>query len=331
MSDHGDGPSENEAADAGAREPTGFGPPVPVPRRIEDALTWFGEQNLHDLQLWGEELRGGSAATRPVHEPVLPLLGPGRRNPLLFGAVVLTVGALGLLAVLVGMGALRGVMVTRSISPPGPGVSFTPVAAPGLEQREPAPPIGVAPPAQPPEPPPLGRPAAESPAADWVRQVVGAEAGLETGVILARIDYGNGNRAEAVVTFDLDRNKLFSTTTYTGPNGSDTRERLTLKGQSWERRTEAWAPVPDEGSVRGRVQAFLPAAVLATDPVILDGEPPVTLRWHNPTGPGEATLWVDPATGVPLELRRVLPDGVTWEITYQGWNVPVDIPGPPVR
>jgi len=167
-------------------------------------------------------------------------------------------------------------------------------------------------------------------AAEWVQRVSEVEAGLETGEIVAQIDYGNGNRAETIMTFDLKQDRLVSTTTYTNPSGSETRELITNGARSWEGRDGVWSPVSEEEGAWGRIQAFLPAAALAADPVIVDGEPTVTLRWRSRAGDAEATLRVDSATGIPQELRRIMPDGVTWTIAYRAWNVPVRIPtGPP--
>ena len=320
MTDSGSGSESGAARAAGSAE-----------RQIEEVLTQLSGLQSHPFRrLPGPGSAGdASVPAGPGSSPARAVTWFARRNPLLLAALSLAVGAVMLLGVLFAISSLDGYMVTRSIRPPGPGVSFTPVA--GVDQVRVAQPQAaggvVAVPNQPGVPPRAPPPMT---AAEWVQRVSEVEAGLETGEIVAQIDYGNGNRAETIMTFDLKQDRLVSTTTYTNPSGSETRELITNGARSWEGRDGVWSPVSEEEGAWGRIQAFLPAAALAADPVIVDGEPAVTLRWRSRAGDAEATLRVDSATGIPQELRRIMPDGVTWTIAYRAWNVPVRIPiGPP--
>jgi len=333
VNDNGRNPTDNvpnsdSGSDAGAARAA-----QSAEHQIEEVLTHLGElepPRLRRLTAPGGAGEAGVSAGQ-LAAPVRLVSEFARRNPMLLAAISLAAGAIMLLGVLFAIGSLQGHIVTRSIRPPGPGVSFTPVAGVGIDQAnamQPQSAGGVAAlPNNLPIPPPAAPPLT---AAEWVQRVSEVETELETGQIVARIDYGNGNIAETVMTFDLKQDRLAGATTYTSPSGRETRDFITNGDRSWEGRGGAWTPVDESEGVTGRIQAFLPSAALAADPAIVDGAPAVTLRWLSRSGDGEATLRVDPATGIPQELRRVMPDGVTWTITYRAWNAPVRLPtGPP--
>jgi hypothetical protein len=77
-----------------------------------------------------------------------------------------------------------------------------------------------------------------------------------------------------------------------------------------------------------QIQVFLPHADWI-DNAALDDADPTALRWHDAARDTDVTLLVDPASGIPKELRRVARAiGTVQVLTYRHWNTAVDIAPP---
>jgi hypothetical protein len=194
-------------------------------------------------------------------------------------------------------------------------------------------PIAEAPP--PPSPVPTSTPMPTSlSAADILRQIVAAEAGLHTGQFEASIDNGDGTGSSARVRFDLGHTtgvpRFHITSTYTGTKGAQTVERITIGDQSWERQPGGrWAARPAHEGVVDQVVVFLPRAESIVDAEITSKSGMNVLRWYDAGRDVEVTLVVDPVTGVPRELRQVVgANGMILTVTYSGWNTALEITPP---
>jgi len=166
-----------------------------------------------------------------------------------------------------------------------------------------------------------------------LQQVTKAEKALRTGELQALVDYGQGSRSLARVRFDLGdaehAPRLHIITTYESANGSQTSERIIIGDQSWQRQPDGrWASVTEEEGVWGQVQTFLPHAAEISNAEIESGDPTI-LQWYEVGRDADVTLQIDPATGIPHELRQV---GRTTKmiltVLYNGWNTAVEIMPP---
>ncbi|MDI3340540.1 MAG: hypothetical protein QJR03_08410 [Sphaerobacter sp.] len=199
-------------------------------RLIQHGLARIGAQQREDWHRVHQQVRGESSpplAPGPAPPPQDDGVARGDRYLVVGAALALTVAAL--VVGLFVMGFLPD--VTRSGVPGAPSVA--PVASPAGGAPTPAatPPV---------EPRPTPAAPMSTPAEVWLRRLAEAEVGLRRGQMLVQIDYNNGSRAEEAVTFDLLQDRLHSTATYTGPDGSESRERITDGGESWERTTGDW-------------------------------------------------------------------------------------------
>jgi DNA-binding transcriptional MerR regulator len=164
-------------------------------------------------------------------------------------------------------------------------------------------------------------------------QVAEAEAALRMGQIEATITYGSGQHSSAQVRFDLgdeQRVPRFQiTTTYTGTDGAQTTERITIGDQVWQRQQEGqWTATPARESALKQLQVFLPRTDSISDPkrVIVEGT--YVLRWYDAARDADVTLILD-AAGIPRQLRRLSRvNGLDLTVTYSGWNKVVDITRP---
>jgi hypothetical protein len=167
-----------------------------------------------------------------------------------------------------------------------------------------------------------------------LQQVAAAEAALRTGQLEATIDYGNGTRSAAQVRFDLGDTgrvpRLHIITTYQSATGTQTLERITIGDKAWQRQPNGpWTAIAEQEGAWGQVQTFLPHAASVSNPESVSGTNPVVLRWYGADRDTEVTLSVDPATGVPRELRQVgRTTGQVLTVTYSGWNTAVEITPP---
>ncbi len=170
-------------------------------------------------------------------------------------------------------------------------------------------------------------------AAEVVRKIASAEAGLRTGQLAARIDVADASSTTVDMAFDLGDGRqpprLESMTTYLAGGGTRAVERITVGDRTWQREPGGeWLVVSAETGIRARVQPYLPAVDAVSDPV-LEGSPERTLiHWHDSTHGSEVTLRVDPSTGIALELQEAASGGPTLTVTYSGWNDPVRIAPP---
>ena len=168
-----------------------------------------------------------------------------------------------------------------------------------------------------------------------LQQVAAAEAALRTGQFEAAIDYGNGNRSSARVRFDLaDAThvpRIHVTSTYEGTSGAQTVERITIGEQSWQRDPDGhWIAKPAREAVSDQVYGFLPHADSAADPAMSSDPNTAVLHWYDVGRAAEVTLSVDPASGIPRELRQLArATSLILTVTYSGWNTPVEITPPP--
>jgi hypothetical protein len=203
---------------------------------------------------------------------------------------------------------------------------------PGVATASPTPP-----PPSPTAVPPSPAPTATPPSAAAVRQqVAAAEAALRTGQVDATIEYGTGTRSSATARFDFGDGgrppRLHLTTVYQAATETQTVERIVIGEQWWQRQPDgSWGMIPPEEGVWGQIQAYLPQvrSVASIEP---DTGPPTApvLRWYDAGRNADVTLTIDPATGVPREMRQVARgSGTTLTAIYSHWNTPVEINPPP--
>jgi hypothetical protein len=226
-----------------------------------------------------------------------------------------------------------------------PTSSPTSVPTPTPSEQPTAPPT-AAPPAQPTATPATAPTATPVPAATTVPtpaqrsaaalldQVADAEAALRSGHFEATLDYGGGSRSSAAVRFDLGDEqqmpRLHLTTTYEGAEEVQTTERITIGDTTWERQLDgSWTRVAAQTVVWDQVQPFLPHAAAAANPRLEQDGDRAVLHWEDAGRNADVTLVVDPATGMPRELRRVTREtGEVLTVTYTGWNTQVEITPP---
>jgi hypothetical protein len=169
---------------------------------------------------------------------------------------------------------------------------------------------------------------------DMLRQVVVATDRLRTATIDATIDYGRGTRASAQISFDLGAKgevpRMHMTSIYTGSTSSQKVERITIGEQSWERGPDGhWNERSAHEGIVDQVQLFLPHIDGVTNAEQLNATTLTSLRWYDSSRNADVTIVVDPATGIPRDLRQVTrSDGTILTITYNGWNMPLDISAP---
>ncbi|MGH2354202.1 MAG: hypothetical protein ACRDJN_21565, partial [Chloroflexota bacterium] len=185
-------------------------------------------------------------------------------------------------------------------------------------------------------PPTATAPAAPAAGQTVLQRVAAAEAALRSGQIEATIGYGEATQSSALVVFDLGDDarvpRLHITTTYAGAAGARTTERITVGDRTWERQSGGpWVAAPTRESVWHQVQVYLPRIDSAPSVDTASGPEGTVLRWYIPGYNAEMTLQVDPATGVPRQLRQVTRStGSVLAVTYSGWNLPVEIAPPAV-
>ena len=81
-----------------------------------------------------------------------------------------------------------------------------------------------------------------------------------------------------------------------------------------------------------QLQGYLPNARTITSAILVGGGGVTVLKYDDQERGADSDLSVDPATGVPLQLRQeIRPAGPTLTVTYPGWNVPVVIEPPPTN
>ncbi|HEX5506300.1 MAG TPA: hypothetical protein VFW96_27030, partial [Thermomicrobiales bacterium] len=110
-----------------------------------------------------------------------------------------------------------------------------------------------------------------------------------------------------------------------------TTEYLVVGNTGWQRGPDGrWSPAPGHEGVWGQIQTYLPHADAATRPALERRGDAAVLRWADDALAADTTLTVDPASGVPRELRRAMRgSGLVLTVAYTGWNTPVDITAPP--
>jgi hypothetical protein len=166
------------------------------------------------------------------------------------------------------------------------------------------------------------------------RRAVAAEAGLRSGRFTATLTYPDGARATAQVVFDLGSGpgppRLHLTSTYQSAAGARTTEYVVIGNTGWQRGPDGrWAPAPGHEGVWGQIQTYLPHADAATRPTLERSGDAAVLRWADAGSNADVALTVDPASGIPRELRRTTHgSGLVLVVAYTDWNVPVDITAP---
>lgn len=169
------------------------------------------------------------------------------------------------------------------------------------------------------------------------QQVAAAEAALRSGDFEATILNRDGSRSSARVRFHLGDQQqapaFHMITLYEGIGGAPPQvaERISIGDRSWQRAPNGdWSAIPEQEGAWGQVQAFLPRVAAAPGPTLGSEGSATVLQWYDAPRDVDVTLLVDPATGVPREMRQVTrATGSVLTVVYKGWNAPVDI-APPV-
>lgn len=219
---------------------------------------------------------------------------------------------------------------TPTVAGAGAGLGPATSASPAVQ-------AATAPATAAPEPSPQAAPeqlpTLERSAVEILQQVKATVDRMRTGQLDASLDYGKGNRSSASVTFDLGDGAapagIHIRTTYAGPSGRQTSERITIGDRTWQRQADsAWVDQPAVESVRGELRAFLPALdspvnVEATDEIEL-----LALHWSGANG-DDVTLLIEPDSNLPRQLRQLSgATGTLFTVDYQSWNTPAEIVPP---
>lgn len=178
---------------------------------------------------------------------------------------------------------------------------------------------------------PVAVPTPPTPATLRQRTIM-AEKALQSGRLVATIDYGNGTRTTSTLRFDFggagQPATMHLTIVYEGVTGSRSTEYIVSGERYWQRAADGtWVTTPPVEGVRGQVSGFLPDLG-----AIGDDATPHTFRWRDDARDAEATLEVDPVTGIPQQLNRVsATDGTTLTVVFAEWNTPqvIDLPQAP--
>jgi hypothetical protein len=169
-------------------------------------------------------------------------------------------------------------------------------------------------------------------AVDLVQRVAAAETALRTVHLEAEVDYGDGDGASATIVADLrgeGRPARLHFVARTSVGGAQTSELIMVGERSWQRGPgQQWVAASGVEGAVGQVKVFLPRARAAVDPRVEEEDDQSVLWWTDPARSEEVTLWFDPATGTPLELRRVDSGGAILRVMYLDWNGPVNIAAP---
>jgi hypothetical protein len=165
-----------------------------------------------------------------------------------------------------------------------------------------------------------------------LQRVAAAESAIQSGQLQATLTNRDGSSSSADLLFNLGEQQSISsfhiTTMYTTTSGVTTLEQIVIKDTAWERRDGGpWNRVPVQEGAWGQIRAFMPQAGSVIAPAANEGV--TELRWYDADRDSDCLLLVDPASGVPKELRRVArSSGATLVVTYGGWNTTVDIRAP---
>jgi hypothetical protein len=188
--------------------------------------------------------------------------------------------------------------------------------------------------------PPTAHASPTPPTKALLEQVDLVLAGLRSGTLEATSDYADGTHTSVSMQFRFGDQRgparslpaLLSRATYASPDGDRTVERLMWGDQTWQRESGGtWREehAPQEG-VFGSVRPFLPQLAEARDAELVTSGAEPELHWVDRPRNADMVLRVDPR-GVPKLLRRTAREGgPVLEVTYTGWNTPVDIPVPPL-
>ncbi|MDQ3699509.1 MAG: DUF4388 domain-containing protein [Chloroflexota bacterium] len=166
------------------------------------------------------------------------------------------------------------------------------------------------------------------------QRAISSESDLRTGQLDAAISYDGADQSTARLVFDLGDGvqppRMRLTSTYSGPAGMQSVERIIVGNRVWERLGNGrWSAVPPREAVWHQVRAFLPGTERATSPEVLPSGDGTELRWHDPGYSTDVSLTVDSSTGMPRRLQRLTRStGGMLRVTYSGWNTPVDIAAP---
>jgi hypothetical protein len=197
-------------------------------------------------------------------------------------------------------------------------------------------PTSVPAPTQPPAPPATTQPlpAATPSITELLQRVATAEQTLSAGSIEAMLDYSNGSSASAQLRFDIgssgQKQRFWIKSTYTGTNGSQVIEHLTIGDQGWERRPDGrWLVGQPQEAIIDQLRVYLPQSDQITQAEQSSDSDTTTLRWYDASRNADMSLTIDQDTGVPRELRRIVREsGVKLVVVYAQWNAPVDIAAP---
>jgi hypothetical protein len=228
-------------------------------------------------------------------------------------------------------------------APPGrPGGSFpTPAPAPGMAVAPQSPGGAVAPLAPivplPPAAPtaiPTAAPAAAPRLEPLSRRLTSAFENLKSGQIETAMSLDGKAQSTSRLEFDLGDGsrpaRMHMSSVYSGANGPQTAERIVVGDRSWERQGNGpWRAGQAGTSVWHQVHTFLPRSEPLPDAEVQASADGATLRWQEPGYGADVTLLVDTASAQPRTMERLSgATGGLLQVTYQGWNTPVEIAPP---
>ncbi|HVG99010.1 MAG TPA: hypothetical protein VNK05_19025, partial [Chloroflexota bacterium] len=159
-------------------------------------------------------------------------------------------------------------------------------------------------------------------------------ANLKSGRIETSMSLDGRAQSTARLEFDLGDGtrpaRMRMASVYSGANGPQTAERIIVGDRTWERQgTGPWRAGPAASSVWHQVHTFLPRSEPLPEADVQTTPQGATLRWQEPGYDADVTLEVDPASAQPLTMERQTgATGGRLQVTYSGWNTPVEISPP---
>lgn len=168
---------------------------------------------------------------------------------------------------------------------------------------------------------------------DLYQELVAIKQKLRSGRLEAGLTYQDGSSAVITARFHLGDDAhapaLHRTTIYTGSDGIQIYERISIGAHTWERKVgSAWIALPTTESVSELIQALLPSAP-SRQAIVNSGSQEVgLLYWYDPEQLASMTVELHLATGMPFSFRKWT-EVTNLSVAYSDWNKAVEIKPPP--
>ncbi|MEO8286490.1 MAG: hypothetical protein ABI670_08645 [Chloroflexota bacterium] len=165
-------------------------------------------------------------------------------------------------------------------------------------------------------------------------RIVAAVDGLHSGELVASLESKQAGKSSAQISFDFgdaqNPPRYHLLTTFQGPKNVQTAEYISVGNRQWQRHQGGtWTEGTEQEGARGQIQAYLPNISSIPPDQAATGAQGSQVNWYDASNDADVTLRIDPATGIPLEMRQVTrASGAILSVTYNSWNRPVNITPP---